>query len=141
MLRSMWDLPRPGLEPVSLALAGGSLTTAPPGKSPCHTTGPSSRVPTLPYSPCPFLLPHKSQLDPHFHLNPTSQLLTPSCSIPHLVSFFSSFIPLLTEDFKVFKRQGDPRHHVAFVSIVQGLITFKELVWDSRVEPPWLHPG
>ena len=29
----MWDLPGPGLEPVSLALAGGLLTTAPPGKS------------------------------------------------------------------------------------------------------------
>ena len=29
----MWDLPRPGLEPVSPALAGGFLTTAPPGKS------------------------------------------------------------------------------------------------------------
>ena len=32
MLRGMWDLPRPGLEPVSPALAGGFLTTAPPGK-------------------------------------------------------------------------------------------------------------
>ena len=31
-LRSMWDLPRPGLEPVSPALAGGLSTTAPPGK-------------------------------------------------------------------------------------------------------------
>ena len=30
----MWDLPRPGLEPVSPELAGGFLTTAPPGKSP-----------------------------------------------------------------------------------------------------------
>ena len=29
----MWDLPRPGLEPVSPALVGGFLTTAPPGKS------------------------------------------------------------------------------------------------------------
>ena len=29
----MWDLPRPGLEPVSPALAGRFLTTAPPGKS------------------------------------------------------------------------------------------------------------
>ena len=29
----MWDLPRPGLEPVSPALAGGFLTTAQPGKS------------------------------------------------------------------------------------------------------------
>ena len=29
----MWDLPGPGLEPVSPALSGGFLTTAPPGKS------------------------------------------------------------------------------------------------------------
>ena len=29
----MWDLPRPGLEPVSPALAGGFLTTEPPRKS------------------------------------------------------------------------------------------------------------
>ena len=28
----MWDLPGPGLEPVSPALAGGFLTIAPPGK-------------------------------------------------------------------------------------------------------------
>ena len=33
----MWDLPGPGLEPVSPALAGGFLTTAPPGKSKCLT--------------------------------------------------------------------------------------------------------
>ena len=31
-LRSMWDLPRPGFEPVSPALAGRFSTTAPPGK-------------------------------------------------------------------------------------------------------------
>ena len=31
-LRGMWDLPRPGHEPVSPALAGGFPTTAPPGK-------------------------------------------------------------------------------------------------------------
>ena len=31
-LRVMWDLPRPGLEPVSPALAGRFSTTAPPGK-------------------------------------------------------------------------------------------------------------
>ena len=30
----MWDLPGPGLKPMSLALAGGFLTTAPPGKPP-----------------------------------------------------------------------------------------------------------
>ena len=32
LLRGMWHLPGPGLEPVSPALAGGFLTTAPPGK-------------------------------------------------------------------------------------------------------------
>ena len=32
----MWDLPGPGLKPVSPALAGGCLTTAPPGKPPCE---------------------------------------------------------------------------------------------------------
>ena len=31
-LRGIWDLPRPGLEPVSPALAGRFSTTAPPGK-------------------------------------------------------------------------------------------------------------
>ena len=34
-LRGMWDLPRPGLEPVSPALAGRFSSTAPPGK-PCY---------------------------------------------------------------------------------------------------------
>ena len=34
-LHGMWDLPRPGLEPVSPALAGRFPTTAPPGK-PCR---------------------------------------------------------------------------------------------------------
>ena len=32
LLRGTWDLPRPGLEPVSPALAGRLSTTAPPGK-------------------------------------------------------------------------------------------------------------
>ena len=32
LLRGMLDLPRPGLEPVSPALAGRLSTTAPPGK-------------------------------------------------------------------------------------------------------------
>ena len=34
LLRGMWDLPRPGLEPLSPALAGRFSTTAPPGKPP-----------------------------------------------------------------------------------------------------------
>ena len=37
LLRGMWDLPRPGLEPVSPALAGGLSTTAPPGKPTCSS--------------------------------------------------------------------------------------------------------
>ena len=32
LLHGTWDLPRPGLEPVSPALAGRLSTTAPPGK-------------------------------------------------------------------------------------------------------------
>ena len=32
LLCGMWDLPRPGLEPVSPALAGRLSTTVPPGK-------------------------------------------------------------------------------------------------------------
>ena len=34
LLRGMWDPPRPGLEPVSSALAGRFSITAPPGKPP-----------------------------------------------------------------------------------------------------------
>ena len=34
LLHGMWDPPRPGLEPVSPALAGGFSTIAPPGKPP-----------------------------------------------------------------------------------------------------------
>ena len=33
LLRSLWNLPGPGIELVSPALAGGFLTTVPPGKS------------------------------------------------------------------------------------------------------------
>ena len=36
LLRSMWDLPRPGLEPVSPALVGRFSTTVPPGKPVYH---------------------------------------------------------------------------------------------------------
>jgi len=32
LFHGMWDLPRPGIEPTSLALAGGFFTTEPPGK-------------------------------------------------------------------------------------------------------------
>ena len=46
----MWDLPGPGIEPETLASAGGFLTTGPPGKeapapdsNACHAKGSSSR--------------------------------------------------------------------------------------------------
>ena len=39
LLRGMWDPPRPGLEPVSPALAGRFSTTAPPGKPPAWFCG------------------------------------------------------------------------------------------------------
>ena len=36
LLCGMWDLPGPGLEPVSPAPAGRLSTAAPPGKPSCH---------------------------------------------------------------------------------------------------------
>ena len=36
LFRGMWDLPRPGIEPVSPALVGRFSTTVPPGKPPTH---------------------------------------------------------------------------------------------------------
>ena len=43
LLRGMWDPPRPGLEPVSPALAGRFSTTAPPGKPNCAFLRPDRR--------------------------------------------------------------------------------------------------
>ena len=48
LLRGMWDLPGPGLKPMSPALAGGFLTTAPPGKP---------RAGTIFYCHFPYCLP------------------------------------------------------------------------------------
>ena len=44
LLRDMWDLPRPGLEPASPALAGRFSTTAPPGKPCIHFYLPGNLV-------------------------------------------------------------------------------------------------
>ena len=73
LLRGMWDLPRPGLEPVSPALAGGFSTTAPTGKpliilyiklsllkllcSFALTTGQDDTFPTLLMGPTSFQSP------------------------------------------------------------------------------------
>ena len=42
----MWDLPGPGMEPISPALAGGFLIAGPPGKSP-NVTFLKSEIPYL----------------------------------------------------------------------------------------------
>ena len=47
LLRGMWDLPRPGREPVSPALAGRLSTTAPPGKPDTLLVGIINRVDTV----------------------------------------------------------------------------------------------
>ena len=47
LLRGMWDLPGPGLEPVSPALAGRFLTTVPPGKSLFFILDVSQRILTI----------------------------------------------------------------------------------------------
>ena len=61
----MWDLPGPGLEPVSPALAGGFLTTAPPGK-PQHVFLNQVSVFTILR---PYIVHHRSALFlvPHSH--------------------------------------------------------------------------
>ena len=51
LLCGMWDLPRPGLEPVSPALASGFLATAPPGK-PLLSLFYQSRLQLLITHPC-----------------------------------------------------------------------------------------
>ena len=54
----MWDLPGPGLEPMSPALAGGFLTTVPPG-NPLEggflTTGPPRKPPGVSLKICPLI--------------------------------------------------------------------------------------
>ncbi|KAJ8782908.1 hypothetical protein J1605_009516 [Eschrichtius robustus] len=52
----MWDLPGPGLEPVSPALVGGFLTTVLPGKSLCRSCLLTQQGETKFQRPCPLHL-------------------------------------------------------------------------------------
>ena len=53
LLQGMWDLPGPGLEPMSHALAGGFLTTASPGKPALYTLDRGQYVvPSPPWPEC-----------------------------------------------------------------------------------------
>ena len=73
LLRGMWDLPGPGLEPVSPALAGGFLTTVPPGKSPTGFSYSEFQTPSYSLQvspgggPCPLLLTDGQPLSSRLH--------------------------------------------------------------------------
>ena len=70
LLRGMWDLPGPGLEPVSPALTGGFLTTAPPGKPSISSQSvPWVRFPSTPISD-PFIGIRLSSQQPWLFLDP-----------------------------------------------------------------------
>ena len=87
LLRGTWVLPRPGLEPVSPALAGRFSTTAPPGK-------PWTIVSNMPYFYCIFPL--------FYFLSSASSIFT--LHLSHNLSFrhFSVFFlqsPLLNGNY------------------------------------------
>ena len=71
LLRGMWDLPRPGLEPVSPALAGRFSATAPPGKPTLSSFEPELSHPILhhhwEFSPFP-MVNSPMPYHPFFHL-------------------------------------------------------------------------
>ena len=67
----------------------------------------------------------------------TMQLLH---TTPRII-FFSAFIPLLPEGFEVFRRQGDPRHHVALSLSSLEFDRVSEVSWALRFEYPRLHSG
>ena len=79
-LRGMWDLPRPGLEPVSPALAGRLSTTAPPGK-------PQLSILYIVVCICQSQSPNSSD-----HHHPTPATFPPwcpyICSLPLCLYFF-----------------------------------------------------
>ena len=99
-LHGMWDLPRPGLEPVSPALAGRLSTTAPPGK-------PASLI--LMIHLIPFLLPwdhfrieltEKNNKQVGWRICYSRQWFSPPyncCMFPGLILWPLSFLSLLSK--------------------------------------------
>ena len=67
LLPSMWDLPGPGIEPVSPALAGGFLTAEPQEK------------------PCRWILNHWTTMEAQFLINYISKFLMDSDGIKKLI--------------------------------------------------------
>lgn len=72
LLWGMWDLPRPGIEPVSIALQGGFFTTEPSGK-PLREANGAGSGPIIPddRGVCPNLPP---DLPRHAHLGAQTAL-------------------------------------------------------------------
>ena len=81
-LRGMWDLPRPGLEPVSPASAGRLPTTAPPGK-PLPQVFKQNKM-NITYK---IEVSFDNQHKPLFIQSPR-QSLSSVCDIPFLCTFF-----------------------------------------------------
>ena len=94
LLCSMWDLPGPGLEPVSSSSAGGFLTAAPPGKP--HpfsfdvgiflTQGANRRF-SVSHQDSYYL---QSKVSTFYLFLQLSQLILALCSSPYIL-FFSTF--------------------------------------------------
>ena len=94
----MWDLPRPGLEPVSPALAGRFLTTAPPGKPKINHFKANYSVA---FSPFTVLCNHHLSCSEYFHSEyfqgvihfppPPSPWQTPICFLSLWICWFWSF--------------------------------------------------
>ena len=85
----MWDLPGPGLELMSPALAGGFLTTVPPGKSPILFLFMAEEYPTV-YMYHIFFI--HSSVDGHLTENPSKLSGRPNILSPfYLFYFYFSF--------------------------------------------------
>ena len=92
LLHSMWDLPGPGIKPMSPALAGGFLTTVPPGKSlPLVFNLPQKRDHTVNFYGFPEHHEYfKIKTTPFIHMNTSSMReetfvgLFVLCSIPRV---------------------------------------------------------
>ena len=93
LLRGMWDLPGPGLEPVSPALAGRFLTTVPPGKSWEGSKFDVYCVLINTKRPKSSQLHHKVQHLSHPLPAPYLSLIPPSSESSNLTNFASKVFP------------------------------------------------
>ena len=88
----MWDLPRPGLEPVSSALAGGFSTTAPPGKPKSSFFLRTFFKNVLKVLSSCFLLPWSSRTEIPSHCDPSRSWGFEGGDETSLISFYGLFL-------------------------------------------------